>query len=192
MMIKIDAKGLKCPQPVILTKRALEEIEEGEVEVVVDNYVAKENISRLAAGLGLSYDISEKNECYYIIINKSNNSVKKVSKIENIVIVISGDKMGSGDDALGEALMKSYIYTLTEVSPMPDTVIFLNSGIKLTTEGSPVLDSLNKLLDAGIEIISCGTCLDFYGLKDKLKVGIIGNMYSIAEKMNNGKTISVG
>lgn len=194
-MKEIDARGLKCPQPVIVTKKALEEIQEGQVISIVDNVTAKENVSRLASSLNLEYNIDERDGCYYITINKiKDNNKESINENKNdIVIVIVSDKLGSGDDELGEVLMKSYTYALTEISPLPKTIIFLNSGVKLTTEGSPVLDNINKLSKAGVEIISCGTCLDFYGLKEKLKVGIVGNMYSIIEKMHEGgKVINIG
>lgn len=194
-MKEIDARGLKCPQPVIVTKKALEEIQEGQVISIVDNVTAKENVSRLASSLNLEYNIDERDGCYYITINKiKDNNKESINENKNdIVIVIVSDKLGSGDDELGEVLMKSYTYALTEISPLPKTIIFLNGGVKLTTEGSPVLDNINKLSEAGVEVISCGTCLDFYGLKEKLKVGIIGNMYSIIEKMHEGgKVINIG
>lgn len=194
-MKKIDGRGLKCPQPVIITKKALEEIEEGQIISIVDNTIAKENISRLASSLNLKYDIDERDGCYFIKINKTkNNNKENIKENKNdIVIVISSDKLGSGDDKLGEVLMKSYTYALTEISPLPKSIIFLNAGVKLTSEGSAVLDNINKLFELGVEIISCGTCLDYFGLKEKLKVGIIGNMYSIIEKMHDsGKIINIG
>lgn len=194
-MRKIDARGVKCPQPVIMTKKALEEIEEGQIISIVDNITAKENVSRLASSMNLEYAIDEKDGCYYISINKikDNKNENMNNEADNIVIVITSNKLGSGDKELGEVLMKSYTYALTEVSPVPKTIIFLNSGVKLTTEGSAVLDNIEKLQQAGVEIISCGTCLDFYGLKEKLMVGIVGNMYSIVEKMHNAtKVINVG
>lgn len=193
-MLKIDCRGLKCPEPVIKTKKALEEINEGIVVSIVDNLTAKENVSRLASNLNLPYDIEEKEGCFYISINKSKEEEQKGdNNNDDIVIVITNDKLGSGNDELGKVLMKSYLYALTEVSPMPKVLIFLNGGVKLTSEGSEVLDNLIKLGDAGVEIISCGTCLDYYGLKESLKIGVIGNMYSIVERMHTAaKVINIG
>lgn len=195
-MLKIDCKGLKCPEPVIRTKKALEEINEGIVVSIVDNITAKENVSRLASNLNLPYDIEEKDGCFYISINKSKEGQQQKgdnNTNDDIVIVITNDKIGNGNDDLGRVLMKSYLYALTEASPKPKAMMFLNGGVKLTTEVSEVLDNLTKLADAGVEIISCGTCLDFYGLKESLKVGIIGNMYSIVEKMHAAaKVINIG
>lgn len=192
-MKEVDARGLVCPQPVILTKKALEEITEGEVMTIVDNITAKENVSRLAASLNCEYEISEENGCHYIKIKKAAAAAKSEEKTDSIVIVITTDKLGQGAEELGKVLMKSYTYALTEITPLPRAVIFLNSGVKLTTEGSEVLENIKKLENAGVEIISCGTCLDYYKLKDKLKTGIVGNMYSIIEKMNTcGKVINIG
>lgn len=192
-MKEIDARGLACPQPVILTKKALEEIIEGEILAIVDNITARENVSRLAANLNYEYEVSEDKGCHYIKIRKAAVSEKSVGKEDSIVIVITSDKLGQGAEELGNVLMKSYTYALAETKPLPKAVMFLNSGVKLTALGSLVLENIKKLEDAGVEIISCGTCLDYYQLKEKLQVGIAGNMYSIIEKMNTAsKVINIG
>lgn len=191
-MKKVDARGLVCPQPVILTKKALEEITEGEVVTIVDNITAKENVSRLAESSGCVHETSEENGFFYVKIKKA-AAVQRLNTEENsIVIVITSDKFGQGEEELGKVLMKSYTYALTETTPLPKAVLFLNSGVKLTSDGSEVLDNIRKLESSGVEIVSCGTCLDFYHLKDKLQVGIVGNMYAIIEKMNSvGKVINI-
>lgn len=192
-MKEIDARGLVCPQPVILTKKALEEIEEGEVIAIVDNITARENVSRLAANLNYKYEVTDENGCHYIKIKKAGIPQKPDEKEDSTVIVITSDKLGQGAEELGKVLMKSYTYALTETTPLPKAVMFLNSGVKLTSEGSEVLENIKKLEGSGVEIISCGTCLDYYELKEKLQAGIIGNMYSIIEKMNSaGKVINIG
>ena len=192
-MKEIDARGLVCPQPVILTKKALEEIAEGEVVAIVDNITARENVSRLAENLNYEYEVSDENDCHYIKIKKANGALKPEGKEDSIVIVITSDKLGQGAEELGKVLMKSYTYALTETTTLPKVVLFLNSGVKLTVKGSEVLENIKKLEDLGVEIVSCGTCLDFYQIKDKLQVGIVGNMYSIIEKMNSaGKVINIG
>lgn len=191
-MKEIDARGLVCPQPVILTKKALEEITEGEVVTIVDNITAKENVSRLAGNSGYAHETSESNGYYYVKIKKAEVAQKLNIEEDSIVIVITSDKLGQGEEELGKVLIKSYTYALTETTPLPKAVLFLNSGVKLTSEGSEVLDNIRKLESSGVEIISCGTCLDFYHLKDKLQVGIVGNMYAIIEKMNSvGKIINI-
>ena len=192
-MKEIDARGLVCPQPVILTKKALEEIEEGEIVAIVDNISARENVSRFAANLNYEYEVSDENGCHYIKIRKVTGNQKLGGKEDSIVIVITSDKLGQGAEELGKVLMKSYTYALTETKPLPKAVMFLNSGVKLTSEGSEVLENIKRLEGSGVEIISCGTCLDYYKLKEKLQAGIVGNMYSIIEKMNSaGKVINIG
>ncbi len=192
-MKKIDARGLICPQPVILTKKALEEIAEGEIEVTVDNNTAKENIFRLAGNMNYAHEASEEGGLYHIKIEKRKGPAGMKEEEESIVISVTSDKLGEGAEELGRILMKSYTYALSEVTPLPKAVLFLNSGVMLTSEGSEALENIKKLENLGVEIVSCGTCLDFYGLKEKLQVGIVGNMYSIIEKMNTAnKVISIG
>jgi len=192
-MKEIDARGLVCPQPVILTKKALEEMTEGEVLTIVDNITARENVSRLASNLNYEFEITEDKGCHNIRIKKKSGVQKAETKDDSIAIVIATDKLGQGAEELGKVLMKSYTYALTETKPLPKAVMFLNSGVKLTAEGSEVLENIKKLEASGVEIISCGTCLDYYQLKEKLQVGIAGNMYMIIEKMNSaGKVINIG
>jgi selenium metabolism protein YedF len=112
---------------------------------------------------------------------------------KDLVLKISTDCLGQGDYELGRALMKSYIYALTEAVPKPGTILFINRGIFLATEGSEVLESLKILENEGVDILSCGTCLKFYEMDDKLIVGKASNMFAIVEKMNNaGNTIVIG
>jgi len=196
--IEIDARGQACPKPVIMTKKELDNIKEGIVVTIVDNEVAKNNVSKLANSLGYEYkaeDISE-NEYVITIIKKSEElgeeehvETKSKDIQDDKVVVFSSDTMGKGSEELGRVLIKSFIYTLTEATPYPSTLIFYNSGVFLTCEGSPVLEDLKKLEENGVEIISCGTCLDYYNLKEKLQVGQISNMYTIYEKMRNAGNI---
>ena len=192
-MKTIDCRGLKCPQPVINTKKYFDSIEEGIAEIVVDNEVAKNNIVKLAENSSLKCEVMEKDGNYYVKINKERCQCEVMELTsEKFTIVVSTDKLGLGDDKLGAALMKSYMFALAESESIPQDMLFLNSGVKLAVEGSEVLESLNKLKDRGVSIASCGTCLDFYGLKDKLTIGEITNMYTIIEKMNNAdKTIKI-
>ncbi|SHE50463.1 sulfurtransferase-like selenium metabolism protein YedF [Caloramator proteoclasticus] len=184
-MKRIDCRGLACPKPVIMTKKELDSMINGEVEVIVDNQGARENLSKLAQSYGFEYSISEDSEGIHVIIKKTENKNSNLAEDEkNIVIAITSDCFGHGDDVLGRTLMKSYIYSLTEVEKKPKTLIFVNAGVKLTTEGSDVLESLKILEQQGVEILSCGTCLNFYNLSDKLKIGSVSNMYTIVEKMH--------
>lgn len=193
MKREIDARGQLCPRPVIMTKKILDEVPSGIITTIVDNEVAKENVSKLANSLNYSYEIEKTaDNHYYIRITKGEASEEAEvcipDTLKDMTIVFGCDKMGRDAEELGKVLMKGFIYTLTESIPYPSTLVFLNSGVKLTTEGSDSLDDLMKLQAAGVEIISCGTCLDYFHLKDKLKVGEISNMYTILEKMKNASS----
>lgn len=196
----IDCKGLNCPIPVINTKKYFDEIESGSGIVVVDNEVAKNNIIKFASSSEYSFEVDSKNdEIFEITITKGNskqNEALKVSSTQNIdnkplTILITSDKFGDGSDELGIALMKSYLFALSEADIVPDNLLFLNAGVKLVVENSPVLDSINKLKLRGVNIQSCGLCLDFYGLKEKLVIGEVTNMYAIVELMNKSNTIKL-
>lgn len=181
----IDCKGLRCPQPVINTKKYFDSIEKGEAEVIVDNEVAKNNISKFCQSNNLKFTVEEKKGLYHIKITKEDCCCEIMAfDDKSIVILVASDKLGEGDDTLGSTLMKSYMYALSESDKLPTDLLFLNSGVKLVGEGSAVLDSLNKLKERGVNIASCGICLDYYGIKEKLAVGEITNMYTIIEKMN--------
>lgn len=202
MKKQIDAKGLACPRPVILTKKELDSMTTGEVKTLVDNQVAVENLSRMATSLKLGYETEVLGENSFAVTIKKGETADMEAAVaatvntptgKGTVIVIQSDQMGRGEEALGKLLMKSFIYTVKETTPHPEAILFYNSGVRLTVEDSPVIDDLKHLENLGVEIISCGTCLDFYELKEKLKVGIISNMYTIYEKMSSANnTITIG
>lgn len=198
---EIDARGLACPKPVILTKKELDLLSEGEVKTLVDNDVAVENLSKLAGSMGLSYKAETLGEkSFAVTITKGESTTVQVAEEEmktpsgkGMVIAIQSDQMGRGDETLGKLLIKSFIYTVKETSPQPAAILFFNSGVRLTVKDSPVLDDLKAMEGLGTQIISCGTCLDYYNLKDKLAVGDISNMYTIYEKMiGANNTITIG
>lgn len=193
MAREIDCRGMLCPRPVILTKKALDEMEEDEqILTIVDNEVARENMSKLFTNLGYNFEVEERDGLFYIRGVKGSSDIETddaSSDIQyssgNTVVLFDKDMLGHGNDELGKVLVKGFIYTLTEFENKPKSLIFINGGIKLTTEGSEVLDDLKILKEAGVEIISCGTCLDYYGVADKLEIGEISNMYDIAERLLN-------
>ncbi len=191
MRIEIDARGLACPKPVILTKN---EIDKGSNDIVtiVDNEIAKENVTKLISKMQFQYDVEVSEGDFFIHFStegqlglEEQGALKP--EIDDIVIFVGSDIMGLGNDELGEVLMKGYFYTLTERTPFPKSILFVNGGVKLTCEGSEVLDHIRKLEEKGVEILSCGTCLDYYMLKDKLSVGGVTNMYTIVDTMNAAK-----
>lgn len=196
MKIEVDARGLNCPMPVINTKKELDKIESGVVVTIVDNIIAKENIIKLANSLNYGVNIiKEEKDFISIEIKKGENVIIEKNEdiaLEDKCIFISSEKMGEGNDELGKVLIKGFIYTLTECKPYPKHIIFVNGGVKLTTENEATVENLKILEESGVEILSCGTCLDYYDLKEKLQVGSITNMYTIVETMKNSlQTISI-
>jgi len=184
-MKEIDCRGLACPQPVLTTKKALEEMEQGEFFLIVDNPAARDNVERFAQSQGASVTIENKGNDFHLHIEKGSASdlAGPIQKAEKVVVYINSSLMGVGEEALGTILMRSFLKTLLDLKPIPSKLIFVNSGVRLTAEGSEVLGSLKAMSEKGVEILSCGTCLDFYGLKKKLRVGIISNMYDIAQSL---------
>jgi selenium metabolism protein YedF len=180
----IDARGLACPEPVVLTKKALNE--HSEIVVIVDDNVALENIKRLASSQGCTVEEDRKGVEIHIRITRGDDACALAVK-EAVsgphVVVVSSETMGRGEDKLGTVLMKSFLHTLTEAEVKPDIMIFFNTGVKLAAHGSEVLDDLKLLSDCGVRILICGTCLNYFELKEKLGAGTVSNMYDISQTM---------
>jgi selenium metabolism protein YedF len=193
MSTTIDARGLACPHPVVLTKKALEESDK--VTTIVDNETAKENVSRLAASQGCQVSIEEKEEGIYLHLTKTAAKLEEslVTPVSGpTLLLIASNGLGRGDEELGDVLMRSFIHTLGEVTPKPNRIIFINSGVKLVAKGSEVIDDLHALKDQGIEILACGTCLGYYNLKEAVEVGQVSNMYDITSALlQAGKIIAI-
>lgn len=195
-MITVHAVGDNCPIPVIKTKKAMQEVKGSEtIEVLVDNEIAVQNVSKMAASAGgvvTSEQLEEKLYKVVIQISKADdNSLTAKETVEtceqgsknNTVIVIASDRMGEGNDALGKVLIKGFIFAVTQLDTLPKAMLFYNGGATLTAEGSDAIEDLKNLEAQGVEIMTCGTCLDYYQLKEKLLVGTVTNMYSIVETM---------
>ncbi|HOO90750.1 MAG TPA: sulfurtransferase-like selenium metabolism protein YedF [Syntrophales bacterium] len=193
MIYEIDARGLACPQPVIMTKKTIESGKD--CVVIVDNEAARDNVCRMATNLGCETDVEEREGYFRIRVTRGTARKEKKSVAPATgptVVVFPCDRMGKGDDELGNILIRGFLHTLGEISPKPDVMIFFNAGVKLTTEGSDVIEDLRALEGEGVKILVCGTCLDFFGLKDRLQAGIISNMYDIAETMlSAGKVVRI-
>jgi selenium metabolism protein YedF len=187
-MSVIDCRGLACPQPVVTTKKALDQLKEGELIVIVDNAFSSNNVERLAESQGCSVDVESRGEDFYLRIHKGKIGEHEASlgskkDVEKVVVYINSHLLGAGDEALGSVLMRSFLRTLLDLEKKPVRLILINSGVRLAVEGSEVLETLKKLSAEGVEIFACGTCLDFYQLKEKLSVGEISNMYDIAQSL---------
>ncbi len=187
-MKKIDCRGLNCPEPVLKTKDVLAREPDKIIQVLVDNETARENVLRFAKNQGRSPAWEKDNNQFLITIpGKSEQkapepfSVKDEAGMEKPVLFIATDEMGKGSRELGTMLMRNFIYTLTKRDQLPAAIIFMNSGVKLSIADSPVIEELGYLEQNGVQILVCGTCLDYYELKEKHKAGLVSNMYDIAD-----------
>ena len=185
-MMKVNAIGDVCPIPVVKTKKAMQELQGADtIEVLVDNEIAVANVTKMAKGMGANVT-SEKvaDKEYKITIEVTGEEAAcACCEEENLVVVISSDRMGNGNDELGKVLIKGFIFAVTQLDKLPKTLLFYNGGATLTAEGSDSLEDLKHLEEQGVEILTCGTCLNYYGLSEKLQVGSVTNMYTIVEKM---------
>ena len=200
MKHSLDSKGKACPLPVIEAKKVLDTLPEGDsIEVAVDNFVAVQNLKKLADQKHYdcsSEKIAENNFLVTLTVTGTSgketaNAIECIpdSRVEKIVVVLSSDKMGEGDERLGRTLMKGFIYALTEQNRLPETIMMYNTGSYLAVEDSDSLADLKLLESQGVEILTCGTCLNHYGLTEKLGVGSITNMYVIAEKQMEAQKV---
>lgn len=205
----VDARGMACPLPVIHTKQAVEGMSAGEVlEVLVDNEIAVQNLTRFAGSKGFEVSSEKTGEKEYkIVIHVTDVETKEVNeeaeenteteeiscvpdaRKKGMVVVLSANVMGTGDEKLGKALMKAFVFALTKQDQLPETILCYNTGAYLTCEGADTLEDMKNLEAEGVTILTCGTCLDFYGMKEKLAVGSVTNMYDIVENMEKAKSI---
>lgn len=197
----IDCKGMACPLPVVNAKKAAEELNTGDMlTVLVDNEIAVQNLTRLAEHKGFGVSAEKRAEKEYAVIMTISGAVTEETKEETVacamdsrrkgmLVVLSGSEMGTGDPKLGKNLMKAFVFALTKQDQLPDTILCYNTGASLTCEGADTLEDLKLLESEGVTILTCGTCLDFYGLKEKLAVGGVTNMYDIVERMERAAQI---
>lgn len=197
-MITVNAMGDNCPIPVIKTKKAMQALTGPEtIEVLVDNEIAVQNVTKMASSSGgkvTSEKLGEKEYKITIAMENAPAEAKEDTACipdmrDNTVVVVSSDRMGIGNDELGKVLIKGFIFAVTQLDTLPKTMLFYNGGATITCEGSDSIEDLKSLEAQGVEILTCGTCLDYYGLKEKLAVGSVTNMYSIVEKMAGANKI---
>ena len=200
-MLTVNAIGDACPIPVVKTKKAIEALTADEtVVVLVDNETALQNVTKAARTMGFEVQqetVSDKEFKITIQVVKGVAAPAEEAPAacccegykKNYVVAVSSDKMGEGSEELGKVLIKAFFFALTQQDELPGTIIFYNGGVKLSTEGSPVLEDLKNLAAQGVEVISCGTCLNFYQLYEKLAVGEVSNMYDIVEHLRKADVV---
>lgn len=200
-MTQVNAMGDDCPIPVVKTKNAIKALGEagGTVETLVDNEIAVQNLTKMANQKGYGVR-SEKlgGRQFRVVMTVGPGAEEDSGPVEcmvppsggkNVVVAVSANAMGIGDDELAKTLLKGFLYALSQQDQLPRTILFYNGGASVTCEGSPSLEDLKSLEAQGVEILTCGTCLDFYGLKDQLRVGEVTNMYAIAEKLTGADLV---
>ncbi len=200
MKIKVNAMGDACPLPIVKAKNAIKELTgAGEVEVLVDNEIATQNLEKMAAQKQYGFACEKLEEGKYQVVlsvavgedagkedipaEEFCDCTPKSPAKQNKLIVIASECMGDGSEELGKLLSKAFIYALTQQDILPKTILFYNSGVKLVCEDSPAIADLKELESRGVEILACGTCLNFFGLTEQIQVGTVTNMYAIVEKM---------
>ena len=212
-MITVNAMGDVCPIPVVKTKKALGELTgPDQIEVLVDNETAMRNVMKMAKSSGAEAEAEQLGEREYrVLITVGEAVIQKNSAVKDTdrqagaaesaqtaqscptclgtVVSVGSDRMGDGSDELGHILMKSFIFAVTQLDQLPDKMLFYNGGAKLTIEGSECLEDLKTLAEQGVEILTCGTCLDYYGIKDKLAIGGVTNMYTIVETLQGAMNV---
>lgn len=204
----VDARGLACPLPVVNAKKAAEEMKTGgTLTVLVDNEIAVQNLQKFAKQKGFEAQGTKKAEKEFEVVMQIPEQTAEAKAAEaeeaeseevtcapntckkGMVVVLSGNTMGTGEEKLGKALMKAFVFAVTKQDVLPETILCYNMGAYLTCEGADTLEDMKTLEAEGVKILTCGTCLDFYGIKETLAAGSVTNMYEIVEIMENAKTI---
>jgi selenium metabolism protein YedF len=188
----IDCRNLACPAPVVKTRQTLELAGDETFCILLDHGAPEENVTRFVLGRGCDVHAEEQADGVALTVTPPKNKTSLTGYPANSrssVILISSDRLGNGPDELGRLLMKNFIITLLELDALPSALFFVNSGVLITTEGSELLEPLLKLAACGVEIYSCGVCLDYFGLRDKLAAGGITNMFTIVETLHKGANV---
>lgn len=198
-MITVEARGEQCPIPVVKTLKVINEMKAPDtIETHVDNETAVQNLTKLAESKNFKVKSEKIDEKHFVVTMEAAPAEAPAAEAVptclpdrrgNTVYAFGSNCMGLGNDELGATLMKGFIYAVSQLDELPKTMLFYNSGAKLTVEGSASLEDLKSLQAQGVEILTCGTCLNFYGLSEKLAVGEVTNMYAIVEKLNGASHI---
>ena len=193
--VTVNAVGAQCPIPVVEATRALRGMREpGILEVLVDNEIAVQNLSRMAKGNHLTAQAEKRADGIFAVTMEVSAPAREAPAQEpelvcapdlrgDLVVAVDCDVMGRGSEELGRTLMKGFLFAVSQLPELPKTILFYNGGARLTVEGSDSLEDLKNMEAQGVEILTCGTCLNFYGLTEQLAVGGVTNMYSIVEKL---------
>lgn len=202
-MKTIDTTGLRCPMPLIETKKALSGLSAGEeLKIVIDNETSVKNVTHYLEDNGIDVAVSKKDKNWELHVNKGEQDLSQTipeeycdvpgSGEKSYIVMFAKNRIGEGSEELGEKLVGSMLESLKAQDSMPEKIIFMNSGIHLVTEGSAVLPQLVELELNGVELIACGTCLNYFKKADQLAIGRVSNMFEIVELMRRtGQIINI-
>jgi len=191
-MKTIDCRGQQCPQPVIQTRRLMLAEPGTVLQVLVDDQVCQDNVSRLATTMGYAIQAEANGDMIQLELTPAEAASTHIATGASngpTVVFIGSDQMGHGEQKLGQVLMKNYIFTLTDADIVPDAIFMVNSGVKLTIHGSEVLEPLEELAGRGVDIASCGLCLEYFDAKESLAVGRISNMLELVNALSGAGRI---
>jgi selenium metabolism protein YedF len=190
-MTILDMTGQACPRPVVEAKKALKTARPGDtVSILVDNDIARQNLQKMAEGLGHEFN-HERRDDGNILADIKISAGGRILEDDGagLVVAIGRDCLGGANEELGQSLMKSFIFSLTELAAPPEQIVFFNGGARLTTEGAATLDDLAALAGKGSRISTCGACLNYFKLTDKLAIGQVTNMYAIVTAMAQARKL---
>jgi selenium metabolism protein YedF len=185
----LDLRNKICPMPVIETKSLLENKDIKEIEILIDNPASCENVKRFLDSRGFVTATAQEGNNYRVkgIQNKEADCLS--DDVKKLLVYIDGETMGKGDNELGNILMRAFLKTLKELEIRPWRLIFINTGVKLASRESEYMDILKEIENSGIEILSCGTCIDFFHLKGQIGVGRVSNMFEILSSFNEATNV---
>ena len=202
-MKTVDTRGLTCPAPLIKTRQGLNEAAPDEtVQIIIDNRTSLGNVRRYLSDNKLSFTVKEEGEIAVVTVTRGEKPELSPNETQycetaapasggrrNTVVAITSERMGMGDDELGTRLMISFFRTLVMLEPAPTSVVFYNAGVKMALDDSPVLGHIKELTEKGTGIYLCTTCINHFGIKDRLPVGSFSDMYQILNILNDADHI---
>jgi len=196
-MAILDLRNRPCPEPVVETKRAIEANPNSVLEILLNHPASVTNVTRMATSLGATVEKEELGENEVKLVVTTGEPAPQTetapqpteAQAGQATVFIKNNYTGLGNEELGRVLMKAFLKTLKRATPLPREIIFINNGVHLVTTGSEEIETLRELAEAGVEIVSCGTCLDYFGKLDKVEVGTVGNMFEIVERLNRAAKI---
>ena len=198
----VDTRGQQCPAPILAAKKTLKEVTNGELfEVLTDNQTSFNNLTRFLKDNKIQFSVKESDGIWTFTIKKGNNAITLTEKADycenniphfsqgDFVIALSSDRMGSGDEELGDMLMNNFIKSIKDLDVLPGKIVIYNRGVMLVKDDSPVIGHLKEIEKMGVKLLLCATCIKFYSLEEHIHIGTQSNMYEIAQTMASASNV---